>query len=220
MHMSWDCRQLPLKTLLNTLGICHKNIWKSWHGGYPYHPSISSPGSCAPDHTMPKGHNESSNKCSEETDIHHPLAELLEQLWQLQEKFNYLKSATHPPTPTTELIQLTDKLQHLTMMLQPHPTPKPNQEPMHKTMQTYTATLHATQREANLTMTKLQDIPTFDGQHSSRLEDWFLDIETITDILTESHTYLAEAQFTKPNPHSYLWGSSSREVLRWNQEHP
>ena len=38
------------------------------------------------------------------------------------------------------------------MMLQPHPTPQPNEEPMHKTMQAYTDTLHATQREANLTL--------------------------------------------------------------------
>ena len=38
---------------------------------------------------------------------------------------------------------------------------------MHKTMQAYTDTLQATQREANLTMTLLQDIHTFDGQDFS-----------------------------------------------------
>ena len=54
--------------------------------------------------------------------------------------------------------------------------------------------LHATQRESNLTITMLQDIPTFDGQDSSKLEDWFMDIETAADILTESHTYLVEAK--------------------------
>ena len=46
------------------------------------------------------------------------------------------------------------------MMLQPHPIPQPNDEPMHTTKQVYMDTLHATQREANLTMTLLQDIPT------------------------------------------------------------
>ena len=40
----------------------------------------------------------------------------------------------------------------------------------------------------------LQDIPTFDGQDSSKLKDWFMDIETAADILTESHTCLAEAK--------------------------
>ena len=65
---------------------------------------------------------------------------------------------------------------------------------MHKTMQAYTDILHATQREANLTMTMLQDIPAFNGQDSSKLEDWFTDIETATDILTESCTCLVEAK--------------------------
>ena len=65
---------------------------------------------------------------------------------------------------------------------------------MHTTMQAYTDTLHATQREANITMTLLQDITMFSGQDSSKLEDWFMDVETATDILTKRHTYLAEAK--------------------------
>ena len=35
------------------------------------------------------------------------------------------------------------------MILQPHPTPSPNEEPVHTTVQAYTDTLCATQREAN-----------------------------------------------------------------------
>ena len=61
-------------------------------------------------------------------------------------------------------------------------------------MQAYTDTFHATQRESNLTTTMPQDIPTFDTQDSSELEDWFMYIETTSDILTESHTCLAEAK--------------------------
>ena len=49
-------------------------------------------------------------------------------------------------------------------------------------------------RESNHTTTMLQDMPTFDGQASSKLKAWFMDIETTTDILTESHTHLAEAK--------------------------
>ena len=75
------------------------------------------------EHTMPKGHNESSDEYSEETDTCCPLAEVLEQFQQLKDQFSSLKSSTHPPTPTAELMQLTDKLQHLTMMLQLHPAP-------------------------------------------------------------------------------------------------
>ena len=55
-----------------------------------------------PDHTMPRGDNESFNEYSEETHTCCPLAELLEQFWQLQDQFLYLKSAIHPPTHMAE----------------------------------------------------------------------------------------------------------------------
>ena len=60
-------------------------------------------------------------------------------------------------------MQLTGKLQHLTMMLQLHSAPHPDEEPVHKTMQVYRDTLQAMQRESNLSTPMLQDIPTFDG---------------------------------------------------------
>ena len=90
-------------------------------------------------------------------------------------------------------MQLTYKLQHITMMLQPHPAPQPNEEPVHKTAGN-TDTLCATQRVTNLTTALLQDIATFNPQDSSKLEDWFMDIKAATDILTESHTCLAEVK--------------------------
>ena len=40
----------------------------------------------------------------------------------------------------------------------------------------------------------LQDIPSFGEQDSSKLEDCFMDIETITDILTENHKHLADVK--------------------------
>ena len=65
---------------------------------------------------------------------------------------------------------------------------------MHKTVQAYMDTLHARQGESNLTMTMLHDIPTFDGQDSSKLENWFMHIETATDFLTERCTCLTKAK--------------------------
>ena len=59
------------------------------------------------------------------------------------------------------------------------PAPQSSEEPVHKSIQVYTDTLHATQRESNLTTTMLEDIPIFDGQESSKMEDWFVDIETM-----------------------------------------
>ena len=59
-------------------------------------------------------------------------------------------------------MQLTDKLLHLTMMLQLHSAPQPNEEEVPETMQANKNTLHTTQRESNLTITMLQYIPTYD----------------------------------------------------------
>ena len=86
------------------------------------------------------------------------MAEFQEQFPQLQEQLTHLEPAIHPTTHMAELMQLTDKLQHLTMTLQPHPTPKPREEPRHTIMQAYTDTLHARQREAILTASLLQDM--------------------------------------------------------------
>ena len=143
------------------------------------------------EHPVPEGDNESSDEYSQETDTS-PLAELLEQFWQLKDQIASLKSTAPQSTTTTELSQLTDKLQHLTMMLQP--APHPSEESVHKTILRYTDTLHATEKESILTMTIFQDISTFGGQDSSKLEEWFMDIETAADILTESCTCLTEAK--------------------------
>ena len=142
------------------------------------------------DHPFLEGDNDSSYEYCEENDIYCPLVDLLQQFQQLKNQFASLKSNTALSTPTEELSQLTDKLQYLPMALQP--TPQSSEEPVHKTMQVYTDTLCATKMESNLTTTMLQDIPTFGGQDSSKLEDWSMDIETATDIPTESHTCLAE----------------------------
>ena len=61
-------------------------------------------------------------------------------------------------------------------------------------MQTYMDTLHAIQRESILTTTLLQDVPKFIGHDSSKLADWFIDVETTVNILTESHMNLAQAK--------------------------
>ena len=71
------------------------------------------------EHPMPEGDIESSDEYCEETYTHCPLAELLEQFRQLKDQVASLKSTTPQATPAAELMQLTDKLQHLTMMLQP-----------------------------------------------------------------------------------------------------
>ena len=156
------------------------------------------------DHPVPEGDNDSPDEYCEETETCCPFVDLLEQFQQLKNQFESLEANTPQSTPIEELSQLPNKPQHLSMVLQP--TPQCSEEPVQKTMQAYTDTLPATQRESNLTTTMLQDIPTFDGQYSSMLEDWFMDIETTASILAESQTCLAKST------HSSV-GHSSRKVL-------
>ena len=155
------------------------------------------------DQPVPEGDNDLSNEYCEETDTCHPLADLLEQFQQLKNQFASLKSNTPQSTPT-ELSQLTDKLQHVTMALQP--VLESCEEPVHETMQAYTCTLCTTQRESNLTTTMLQDIPTFDGQdfkfgrlvHGYRDCCWY--------PIRNPHMP-AWGQIMWPQPHTHLWGS-------------
>ena len=43
-------------------------------------------------------------------------------------------------------------------------------------------------------MSLIQDIPTFDGQDTTKLEDWLSDIEMAADILKESQACLAKVK--------------------------
>ena len=145
--MSWDHRQSPQKSLLNTFVTWHMTHTMTRYGNHDTE-NICATQDSAPldlvsqDHTIHEGDNESSDKYSKENDTHHPLTKLLEQFWQLQDQFACLKSANHLPTPMAELMQLTDKLQHLTMYDTPTlPAPQPNYKPVQKTMQAYTLCL-------------------------------------------------------------------------------
>ena len=198
MHMSWDQQTItPEGSAKHFWNMHHKtNGMETRYGNHDtedIHDTQDSPSlDLVPqDRPMLERDNDSSDEYCEETDTCSPLADLLEQFQQRRNQFASLKSNTPQSTPTEGLSQLTDKLQHLTIVLQP--VLQSSKEPVHKTMQAYKDTLCTAQRESNLTMTVLQDIPIFDGQDSSKLEDWFMDIETTTDILTEIHTCLAKS---------------------------
>ena len=172
-HMLCDNRQ----SLLNNLGVHHKiQNMTAKYGNHDTKDFLVTKGSasldCAPPgHTMPRRDNESSDKYSEEPNIYHPLDKLQKQFWKLQEQLTHLEPATHPHTYMAKLMQLTDKLHHLTMTVLPHQTPSLERNQYTHLLQSCTDTLCATQGEANLTTPLLQDIPTFDGQDSSKLED-------------------------------------------------
>ena len=73
---------------------------------------------------------------------------------------------------------------------------------MHTAIKQYMDTLCTTQWQTSHNV-PLQDISTFDGQNTSKLEDWLGDIETAADILKQSHACLVEAK---------LWGLTSNLV--------
>ena len=226
MHMSHDCRQSPLKALLKKFGTCHKTHTMTTR--YRNHDTVNVPALqdttpldlVPPDHTMPGWESESSDKYSEEPNTHHHLAELQDQFWQLQDWLTHLELAIYPPTHTEELTQLTDRLQHLSMTLQPHPIPKPKEEPIHTTVQVHMDTLHATERERQISQHLYsQDIPTFHGKDSSKLRGLaHRPRNCCWHLKREPHTS-SWGQIPWPNPHCHLQGLPSREMLR-TQGHP
>ena len=67
-------------------------------------------------------------------------------------------------------------------------------EPIKEVLQQYTDTLCAAQKRTSFVNTLLQDIAIFNGNDSSQLEDWFIDIETASDLTGKSRTKLAQAK--------------------------
>ena len=67
-------------------------------------------------------------------------------------------------------------------------------EPIEEVLQQYTNTLCTAQKKMSFVNTLLQDIMIFNGNDSSQLGDWLIDIETASDLMGESRTKLAQAK--------------------------
>ena len=78
-------RQLPLKSLLNTLGMCHKTHGMATRYGSHDTENVPTTQGSPPldlvpqEHPMLEGENDSSDEYCEEIDTCHTLADLLEQ---------------------------------------------------------------------------------------------------------------------------------------------
>ena len=66
--------------------------------------------------------------------------------------------------------------------------------PIENVLDRYTETLCTAQKKMSLESSLLQDIPILNGQDSSQLEDWLTDIETASELTSESRTNLAQAK--------------------------
>ena len=67
-------------------------------------------------------------------------------------------------------------------------------EPIGEVLNKYTNTLCNTQKKMSLENSLLQDIPILNGNDSSQLEDWLTDIETASELMSESRTKLVQAK--------------------------
>ena len=85
---------------------------------------------------------------------------------------------------------LEHKLNRLTVTLHPSALPKPLDE----ILQQYTDTLCTVQKKTSFVNTLLQDITIFNGNDSSQLEDWLIDIKTASDLTSQSRTKLAQGK--------------------------
>ena len=90
--------------------------------------------------------------------------------------------------PAEALYQIECKLQRLSIALCPSAPP----EPLNDILKQYT--LCSAQKQTNFTNTLLQDIPVLNGNDSTQLEDWLVDIETTAVLSAESRTKLAQAK--------------------------
>ena len=90
--------------------------------------------------------------------------------------------------PRDAIHQLERRLNRLTLTLH-----LPS-EPIEEVLDKYTETLCTIQKTTSLESSLLQDIPTLNGQGSSQLEDWLTDIETTSELTSESRTKLAQAK--------------------------
>ena len=55
-------------------------------------------------------------------------------------------------------------------------------------------TLCYAQKQTNIVNTLIQDIPIFNGNDPTQLEDWLMDIETTADLTPKSRTKLVQAK--------------------------
>ena len=84
--------------------------------------------------------------------------------------------------PMDAICHLESKLNRLALTLC-LPTPL---EPIEKVLYQYTNTLCTAQKTTSFVNTLLQDIAILNGNDSSQLEDWLIDIETASDLTGKS----------------------------------
>ena len=94
--------------------------------------------------------------------------------------------------PREAIHELQQRLNRLTLTLHC------SDDPIENVLDKYRETLCTAKKKTSLESSLLQDIPTLNGQDSSQLEDWLMDIETASELTSESRTKLAQAKSKRP----------------------
>ena len=117
-----------------------------------------------------------------ENENYTPLNDLTRALDHLQLKIDAAEGQ-----PTEAINCLEYELHRLSLALCPSAPP----EPLDEVLQQYTETLCTAQKKNTFAKTLLQDITIFNCSNSAQLEDWLIDVETTTNLTSESRTKLA-----------------------------
>ena len=108
----------------------------------------------------------------------------------MKETYLWHMAEANETQPTEAISHLECKLNRLTLTL----CPSAPLEPLDKVLQQYTDTLCTAQKKTSFVNTLLQDIIIFNGNNSSQLEDWLIDIKTASNLTSKSRTTLAQAK--------------------------
>ena len=190
-------------------------IWKSVHRGHCWHPGLDSLRSCTTEPPFARGR-------------WWLIWSIVWRNWHLP-PLGWLARAIatacefkiyHTPIPH---LQKNCHNSQISFSISPwcsNQPPQSSEEPVHKNMQACMDTLHATQRESNLTTTMLLDTPHIwlarlfkVGRLVHRYRDhcWHPSRKTHTP---------GPGQVTWPHLHTHLQGHLKRKALGWNQSHP
>ena len=204
----------PLKKVLNKIGDSYQtyiNAYKThamatYHGGKG-NPSEKDSDPQENDVTIHDKYQADMDDLENiEPDHHERLRDLtheIDHLWQ--------KVEANKTEPMDAINHLECKVNRLAVTLHPSTL----LEPIEEILQQYTNILCTAQKKASFVNTLLQDITIFNGNDSSQLEDWFIDIETASDLTGKSRTMVAQANSKDWYAHD-IRGTKLKQKLGWN----
>ena len=112
-----------------------------------------------------------------------PAYENQDRLAALMREINDLhqRIAAREGQPVEPLDHTQQELQNLSTTIH-QPQPPASTEPFGEVLHQYMDTLFSSQKQSILTNSSMQDVPIFNDNDSTKLEDWLLEIETTVDL--------------------------------------